>query len=305
MSLALRAARFVALLASPALCFVAAGCLSSKPTSKVVPLASLEQNYRSVLEAYGEGGEAWEAARAEALDDPKLTRFLVDNLAREMVRAFESGGQVLLAAEDNPYIRAREELIELGAPTVNLAAGMLAEGDDVLAYHGADLIEGIGEPAVPALVDLLRDSRDSVRRRAAGVAGGLDAGSPALERALTDLLTRDSEWIVRAQAARAIGTRLAEQRAAATEREHLSACLEVATRDEDILVAAEAALALGPLQDLRAAPALIEVLDRAEGEGHPLAARRAQTALQTLFADPTPRGSGGWQAYWKGHPQRR
>ena len=279
------------------------GCSASGGSASNVTFAELEPADQDLLRAYAEGGEAWEAARARALADPDQTRFLVDNLARQMVIGFEHSGETGLATGDNPYVRARAELVRLGDASVPLAAGMLAEGDDVLAFHGTELLRSIGPAAVPALVERLEDPREMVRRRAAEAAEGFEGSDPelvALEEALVVRLETDSSWIVRAQSARALAARAARHAGVPP----WTTALEAATAEPDLAVAKEAGRGLASIGDPRGIPALLELLDRAEREGHAAAARAAQESLQSLFGDPTPRGAAAWRDLWRSERTR-
>ena len=62
------------------------GTASGQGPREQVELSTEE---RALMAAYDEGGEAWSEARAVALADPLLERFLVDQLVLRMVRAYD------------------------------------------------------------------------------------------------------------------------------------------------------------------------------------------------------------------------
>ncbi len=259
-----------------------------------VALKDLDLAKREALEAFQLGGEAWEQVLVEARQSPELSRFLVDNLARQLSRAFAGGSGVDLARPDGSFNRARSGLIALGDPTCELARQMVADGDDVIAYLGGDLLAALGEDGCDDLVALLGDRRVQVRRRAAESLGLVPA--PIAEDVLAALSARcreDESWVVRAQAAQALG-RLAPQ---VDARDDLLVTLAAVSRDTDLSVAAEAAAGLARCGDDRATPHLIALYQRGLDAGHPAAAQAGRGALEALHG----RSLGGpaeWRAWW-------
>ncbi len=69
----------------------------------------------------------------------------------------------------------------------------------------ADALGRIGEEALPALVETLRDKNPAARRQAAHAIGLIGVGDPRAVNALRDLLF-DPDETVRQQAARALGS---------------------------------------------------------------------------------------------------
>lgn len=257
-------------------------------------LKDLDLAKREALEAFQLGGAAWEQTLAAARGNPELSRFLVDNLARQLSRAFAGGSGVDLARPDGSFNRARSGLIALGEPTCELARQMVADGDDVIAYLGGDLLAALGENGCGDLLVLLEDRREQVRRRAAESLGLVPA--PIADDVLDALAERcqsDESWVVRAQSAQALG-RLAYQ---APERDDLLVTLAAVSRDEDLSVAAEAAAGLARCGDDRATPHLIALYQRGLDAGHPAAAQAGRGALEALHGRSL-RGPAEWLEWW-------
>src|SRR4029077_19750444 len=85
-----------------------------------------------------------------------------------------------------------------------LLRGFLGRGNEELDLPTFEIIRRIGPPAIPLLVDLLRDARVSIRRSAVDelidLAPDTESIQPALRRAL-----RDEDSQVAGDAARALG----------------------------------------------------------------------------------------------------
>ncbi len=107
---------------------------------------------------------------------------------------------------DDPKVRATAEatLVQGAGRSLPLLRRFLDRGDGDLDLATFEIIRRIGPPAIPLLVDLLRDERVSIRRSAVDclidVAPDTEWVQPALRRALRD---EDSE--VAGDAARALG----------------------------------------------------------------------------------------------------
>lgn len=269
-----------------------------------VPQSELPPDYRALLVAYDAGGEAWSAARAEALADPDKARFVVDNLSAHMVRAFETAAVGSHEARSFPFQRAQAELVLMAEYSLPLLVGMVATDDGVLAHLGVETCRRIGAPAIGPTLELFTHERYQVRRRAVELAGRLPrAGDDEVEliAALARVAREDSEWLVRAQAVRALGERAAHQTRIGALRE----ALEAATADADSDVAAEAARALGRLGDRASVPTLIRVLERALADAELDLWNAAQAALLTLARGGPKRDVDGWRRWWREvRPQR-
>jgi HEAT repeat protein len=110
-----------------------------------------------------------------------------------------------LLAKD-PKVRATAEatLVKGAAGSLPLLRRFLAPGHEELHAVTFEIIQRIGPPAIPLLVDLLRDTSDSIRRNAVNELIDLvphtESIQPALRRAL-----RDEDSTVAGDAARALG----------------------------------------------------------------------------------------------------
>ena len=110
-----------------------------------------------------------------------------------------------LMAKD-PKVRATAEaaLVQRGARSLPLLRRFLTRGDEGLELETFEIIRRIGPPAMPLLVELLRDERVSIRRGAVDVlidlAPDTESIQPPLRRAL-----RDEDAQVAGDAVRALG----------------------------------------------------------------------------------------------------
>jgi outer membrane protein assembly factor BamB/HEAT repeat protein len=106
----------------------------------------------------------------------------------------------------DPKVRATAEaaLVQGAARSLPLLRRLLHRGDEALSLETFEIIRRIGPPAIPLLVELLRDGRLFLRRNAADalidLAPETEAVQPALRRAL-----RDEDSDVAGDAARALG----------------------------------------------------------------------------------------------------
>jgi outer membrane protein assembly factor BamB len=107
---------------------------------------------------------------------------------------------------DDPKVRALAEaaLVQRAGRSLPLLKRFLNRGDEDLHLVTFEIIRRIGPPAIPLLVDLLRDERVSIRRSAVDpfidLAPYTEGIQPALRRAL-----RDEDAVVAGDAARALG----------------------------------------------------------------------------------------------------
>src|SRR5687767_776894 len=109
---------------------------------------------------------------------------------------FSSSGQVFawenrLMSHD-PKVRATAEaaLVQDGGRSLPVLRRFLNRGDEELELRTFKIIQRIGPPALPLLVELLRDKRDYIRRSALNELIDLTPETemiqPALRRALKD-----------------------------------------------------------------------------------------------------------------------
>lgn len=263
----------------------------------MVEVEQLPQSHRDLLRAYGAGGEAWESARTQALADPALTRFLVENLFLELVRAHRSLGGDDGERAQRARDRARTELARLGAPAAPTLAAALEVADDVAAELAAQTLGAIGRPALPALLEVLTAPEANARQRAALALARMPHGAreePRVREALVGA-SADKEWFVRAQVARALGARGVRD----VETTPWRVALEKLLADPDEAVVEAAAGALIELADPLAIRALIEALGGATDEAQLRKFRALQGALERLSgAGPQP-SLAAWQAWWR------
>ena len=123
---------------------------------------------------------------------------------------FSSSGQVFawenrLMSHD-PKVRATAEaaLIQEAERSLPVLRQFLNRGNEELELRTFKIIQRIGPPAIPLLVELLRDQRDHVRRSALNelidLTPDIERIQPALRRAL-----KDEDVVVAGDAARALG----------------------------------------------------------------------------------------------------
>jgi hypothetical protein len=291
-----RAGLSICALLTVAIGLVGAGCSAPATGPARVPRSELPAEYRELLEAYDQGGAAWEQARTAALGDPHRTRFLVDNLTATMVRHFEQARVGSHRTTEFPFERAQRELVRLGEPAAELMVGLVAGEDDVLAHLGASTLVRMGDLGLGPSLTLLEHRRPEVRRRAAELLGELPAAGRAEVDAVASLAhvaLGDPEWLVRAQAVRALGRRLPYQ----PRNGAILQALLTASEDGDRAVAREAAAALGQAGDVRAASALVRALERSLAEGDLELGRTAQSSLALLAGDERRRDLAAWQDF--------
>jgi HEAT repeat protein len=110
-------------------------------------------------------------------------------------------------------------------------------------------------------------------------------------------VAHDDAWIVRAEAAEALGARGARN----TERGYAVAVLARALGDPDPAVAQSAAHALEAVGDVRAMPVLIRALAEAARKGEPKSARAISEALKKLSGETRDREVDEWRVWWEQH----
>src|SRR5215510_6846742 len=162
----------------------------------------------------------------------------------------------------DPKVRAaaQAELVQRAGRALPLLRRFLKRGNEDLERETFEIIRRIGPPAIPLLVDLLREERVSIRRGAVDVLIDLAPDTewiqPALRRAL-----RDEDVQVAGDAARALGA--LGQRAGPS----VPALVKTLT-DEDPYVrvyAAEALASIGPKAGVAARDLAKALADPAPG----------------------------------------
>jgi HEAT repeat protein len=172
------------------------------------------------------------------LRDPRATRVLIDSLANPDWRVRSRAARVL------SRVAAEGTLDQAAKPL----ARVLADDDPVVRYYAAEALAGIGAACVPAVIELMRSSRDADRDRAARVLWRI--GAPAVEPLIAVLQERGSPAEMRAAAATTLGL-IGDVRAIKA--------LALVLKDDRYFVRQEAAVALGRM----GAPALELLLEMA------------------------------------------
>jgi HEAT repeat protein len=201
---------------------------------------------------------------------------------------------------EGPFEHAQSELVDFQAQSIPVLVQMIAVKDGIVAFLAADTLKRIGASAVEPTAGLLADPSAEVRRRAANLLGELPSGGEAdagvLEK-LGDRVVHDEAWVVRAEAAEALGARGAQR----AERGYAVAMLARALADSDATVSQSAASALERVGDPRAIPVLIRALEQAVRQGEPKSARAIDAALRKLSGESGARSAADWSAWWERH----
>jgi len=275
---------------------------ASNASGRVVEVDALPQVHRDLLRAYGAGGEEWAAARERALADPALTRFVVENVFLEFVRAHRSLGGMDSARARRARDRASSELGSIGAPAAPTLIAVLEVGDDVTAELAMEVLGEIGRPALGPLVDALKSESPRARQRVASTLARMPHGAreePRIREALI-AASSDGEWFVRAQIARALGARGSRD----TETTPWRNALQSLLLDSDAAVVEAAATGLVDLRDGRAIGVLIDVLARATEGGEPRKFNAVHAALVRLSGAGELSSIAAWRDWWRDNRAR-
>lgn len=269
-----------------------------KPTGRVVALAELPPEYSGLLASYARGGPEWERAREEALRDPKLTSFLIENLTLELVQAHRAMGGEEFERAQRAYLRAKSELVALGARSVPTLVALLEVADPVSAAVASRTLEELGRESVEPAAGLLAAPKPETRRRAAELLARLPhAGSTVEPRVRAQMIERfegEPDWAARTELARALGARGSRDSDVVPWRNALQAGL----LDPDPLVAEASAEGLIALGDERAVPVLIDVLERSSKSGDLARFRASQRALVALTRQSEKTSIAEWRRWW-------
>jgi len=283
----------------PLLLVAACAAPTPEPEGEVRRVGELPSEYRDAWMAFVDDEPDWPDVRARALEDPKLTSFLVDNLALVMLSSYRGGA--IGGAHDptvGPFERARADLARIGAPAVPTLAELMVIGDGTAAHLCGVLLAEIGAPALEYVPRLLARESAQERARAADLLSRLPHAKGEEEEllaALAALLEGDADWTVRKASAEALGHRGARHSVVAPTRRALSAALY----DEDIEVARAAAFALARLADPQAIPALLNYLERAQRAADLVSYEAGQRALRALSRTDRARTPREWRDWWR------
>lgn len=274
----------IGVLAAACIALGVLACRSSNTGSSraaLVKAEALPQELRAVWDAYHRGGAAWEAERERVRADPELARFLVDNCVIEMVRAYDRSALATAGRAPGLFERAQAELVLHADRSTPVLVELLEKGDGIVAFLAADTLVRIGVPAVVPTAEKLASKTGDVRRRAAELLARLPADpehEPHVLERLGTCAEKDAEWIVRAQAALALGAR----GRAHAHKGYALAVLSRALGDGDSAVASSACDALATLGEPRAIPALQRALERSGRDGDLKLRAAAKGALAAL-----------------------
>jgi HEAT repeat protein len=219
---------------------------AAEATTNVRPVEELPERYRALWQAWLADEEGWSARRAEALADPALAGFLVDNLVRELMRSYRAGEFTRTDSEKiGNFERTRAELIVLGERAAPLLAEVLGIAASDIADVAATVLAEIGRPSVVAVAaQLERKDLEQARMRAAVLLGRLPhavGDEPKVRAQLAAHLASDPHWLVRAKCAETIGRRGYADIETKPAREALAAALR--DSDEDVRISAVKGLA--------------------------------------------------------------
>jgi hypothetical protein len=262
-------------------------------------VSELPELQRSAWEAWVAGGAGWEERRVDALHDPRLARFLGDNLFRLMVSAYTNGAMARRGELPGPFERARRDLVEMGPAVAPFLVEMVEVADSVVSFLAGDVLVRMDDPDVAlAVAGRLGVGERESRRRAADLLGRLPharSREAQVREPLEHALAGDPEWSVRAECARALGARGARAR----DREGARRALEAALFDSDPAVGEAACVGLVDIGDPRAVPALIDQLEAlARGAGGLAPLRATQAALTALTGAAVPLDPRSWRVWW-------
>lgn len=291
-----------------ALSVAASGCKSSansgtsrsNSSATVVKAEDLPERHRAVIAAWKKGGAVWEIEHENVVRDPELSRFVVDNLIIEMVQAFDRSRIAATGKAEGPFERAQRELVLLGEHSAPELVELLALKDGVVAFLASDTLVKIGAPANEGARRLLDEPNPEARRRAAELLSKLPnagADEPKVLEALGARVEKDEVWIVRGQAALALGAR-------GSRHKHKGYALGVLVRaleDADVSVGESAAHAIATLGEPRAIPKLADALPRAAKSGRVSVVAAIEAALAALSGEKRRLEPDGWHRFWKEH----
>lgn len=294
-----------------------AGCNSPTGGSEAAGVArrtalkDLPPAYRELVLAWRRQDPDWPLRREMALEDPGLTRFLVENLMVELIAAWQAGDFSQEGSSTRGrYDLVRGELWRIGDPAAKPLSELLALGNGQGPAIAGDVLMGLGIAGVRATSDqLLREENTNARGRAAELLGRLPRApdaEPLVQTRLLDLLRTDPEWIVRRHCALALALRIRGFRAReeGTPDRALGA-LSRALVDTDPAVSKAAAVGLGIVGDVRAVPALINHLERILRSSDLNHARSVYRSLSALTGVRDLRGTAAWRDWWRLHGKAR
>lgn len=294
--------------------FLLPGC-SSTPVNYAPGELSPEQRAkcREVAQAYVDGDDKYLEMRDELMEDPVALMWFVRYLEHEIVQQREGHieiiGEETVPAEDvrpdpkaptpwnlpgqRPDRRAMRQIVAIGEPAVGVVVQDLAlSKQEFLRSIGIEILAGIGDPAVPALLDMASTGAAAQQRVAARALGKIGARGEALE-ALRKL-ARSPEWRTRSAAAEGL------KNGDAGARDLLIEMLS----DKDDFVRRKAGESLGHYRDRNAANALCDFLEACKKADDMTGELAAQKALRIMAKTKLPRSVALWRRYASSLPEQ-
>ena len=264
---------------------------------------------KEVAQAYVDSTPEYPQLRDTLREDPVAIAWFVRYLESEIVQARE--GQVELLGEEKvrldrvkemqqrskepvewnlpgqrPDSRAIAQIVAIGEPAVAVVVNDLAlSPQEFLRSIGIELLTGIGDPAVPALLKLARTGDQQQQRVAARALGEIGARGVAFD-ALREL-AGSAEWRISSDAAQGLAHGGPEARD----------LLMQMLRDEDAFVRRKAGESLANYKDRVAAVALVDFLEQCQQQKDWTGELAAQKALQGIAGTRTPRAAQAWRRF--------
>lgn len=285
------------------------------------PTAELDLDRQEVIAAFREGGATWIEMRERVRDSDELAGFVVDNMIDQMIRSYDQSAVARTGEREGPFERARAELLALpehAAPVLIEFLDADLARDTVAGFLASDVLIRIGAPALRPAARKLSSKNPETRRRTVELCGVLAPEAtefpdwtggpegPDILSVLAACTTDDASWVVRGEAARALGRRASR----AAQKRLARTTLAQALTDPDRSVRGVAAQALGELGDPRGIPVLASYLDAAVDAGEPENVDHARASLIRLardrfeHRDPRRFTSRDWRTYWERERER-
>lgn len=256
---------------------------------------------RVVAQAFVDSKPEYPALRDELREDPVAMAWFVRYLVSEIVHAREGQAEKLGEKEvridrnapaewhlpgQHADSRAVGQVIAIGEQAVDVVVNDLAlKPQEFLRAIGIELLTGIGDPAVPALLKLASigdQQQQRVAARALGELGAVGLSFDALRQ-----LARSPVWRIRSDAAKGLASGGPEA------RDFLVGMLQ----DEDPFVRRKAGEALARYKDRIAATALVDFLESCKSSKDSDGEVAAQTALQAIAGTKGPRAASAWRRF--------
>lgn len=274
---------------------VLGACTGTQRPAIGAPSKAEAERLKIAEKAYRDNDPTYPALRDELAAAPTTAYWLTRLFVRDMFvvregRPLGADQDLLRAAariEDPVEVRAIQEITTLGGAAVPALVGdLLLHPQPQPRELGIELLGYVGNPAIPAVLDVAR-SGDARNRRAAARALGRLGESGEVLTAL-EALARDGDFTVRADAARG----LAHGGIAAGDL-----LRRMAAGDPDAFVRRTAVRALSGHPGRDTANALVAYLARCEKDVDTQGYDAAQDCLQKLASARGPRTLEAWQKW--------